>query len=174
MPYSIRRKDDPKTIGIAIYCPIPHYEKNVCSVLSGELNANTYITLILAGYFAARPVTVSASLRSMSSRYASPNAVKRLEKQTQSHAVCTVQTFQNPLSGPMLHLFSDYYLTLGYVVIIYDRHGLHRKFMKPFMGHIKFVYHPYTLFNILFAHLYSMREGIIQACNSDIADIMMD
>ena len=37
------------------------------------------------------------------------------------HAVCTVQTFRNAQTGPMLYLFVSYYHRLGWRVIVYDR-----------------------------------------------------
>jgi hypothetical protein len=40
-------------------------------------------------------------------------------------AVCTIQTFKNSLSGPMLLLFASYYLHLGWIVIIFDRCDRH-------------------------------------------------
>jgi hypothetical protein len=40
---------------------------------------------------------------------------------TKMHSVCTVQVFRSPYSGLYLYMFASYYLSLGYVVIIYDR-----------------------------------------------------
>ena len=46
------------------------------------------------------------------------------DKQLESkmHAVCTVQVFRNEQTGLYLYLFSHYYLSLGYMVIVYDRY----------------------------------------------------
>jgi len=64
------------------------------------------------------------------------------------HAVCAVQTFRNPLSGPMMHMFVRYYLSLGWRVIIYDRFGLHRDFVKGMFHVPGFDYYPYTVYQL--------------------------
>ena len=40
------------------------------------------------------------------------------------HAVCIVQTFRNPQTGPMLYLFVQHWYRMGWKVIVYDRFGL--------------------------------------------------
>jgi hypothetical protein len=60
------------------------------------------------------------------------------------HAVCTVQTFRNAQSGPMLYLFTAYYISMGWTVLIYDRFGFHREFLAEFIGTPGVYYHPYT------------------------------
>lgn len=145
-----------------MYCPIPHIKKDICHTLSNEKSTGTSVTLTFQGHFSRISFTANVTLRPLSLRYAAVNDVKKLEKQIQSHAVCTVQTFRNPLSGPMLYSFSEYYLSLGYVVIIFDKYGLHRKFVRPFLGHLKFAYHPYTIFNLLFLPVYPLSGNIIQ------------
>ena len=79
-------------------------------------------------------------------------------KTAEVHAVCTVQTFQNPLSGPMLYMFTRFYLELGWVVIVYDRFGAHRDFLSSLLDSQtdqRLKYYPYTLFQLLFPNTYN-------------------
>jgi hypothetical protein len=65
-----------------------------------------------------------------------------------THAVCTVQTFRNSQSGPMLYLFAAYYLLMGWSVVIFDRFGLHFEYLTSLRQHPGFYYHPYTIFQL--------------------------
>jgi hypothetical protein len=67
---------------------------------------------------------------------------------TRTHAVCTVQTFRNSQTGPMLYLFAAYHLLMGWSVIIYDRFGLHHEFIERLLQHPGMYYHPYTLYQL--------------------------
>ena len=62
------------------------------------------------------------------------------------HAVCTVQTFRNAQTGPMLYLFVSYYHRLGWRVIVYDRFGFHREFIEDLLPLPGFDYYNYTIF----------------------------
>jgi hypothetical protein len=64
------------------------------------------------------------------------------------HAVCTVQTFRNPQSGPLLYMFVVYYIKMGWTVIVYDRFGYHREFVEELLHWSGFHYHPYTVFQL--------------------------
>ena len=76
---------------------------------------------------------------------------------TIAKAVCTVQTFKNDLTGPMLSLFAQYYMSTGWLVILYDRFGQHKDFIEPllqgpFRGRL--LYHPYTMLQLIFPSVY--------------------
>jgi len=64
------------------------------------------------------------------------------------HAVCAVQTFQNPGTGPMLYMFVQYWYRVGWGVVVYDRYGMHRDFIKDMLHWPGFYYHPYTVYSI--------------------------
>ena len=64
------------------------------------------------------------------------------------NAVCAVQTFRNPQSGPMLFLFVKYYLEMGWHVIVYDRFGYHTEFLEELFHEPGFHYHDYTIMQI--------------------------
>lgn len=74
-----------------------------------------------------------------------------------AHAVCTVQTFQNVVSGPMLYMFTRYYLELGWVVIVYDRFGAHHDFLSALESQYneQLKYYPYTLYQLIFPDIYT-------------------
>ena len=61
---------------------------------------------------------------------------------------CTVQTFQNALSGPQLYLFATYYSSLGFQVVIYDRYGRHVEYIRGLVESHGVIYHPFTAYEI--------------------------
>jgi hypothetical protein len=71
-----------------------------------------------------------------------------MKKEKRPHAVCAVQTFRNPQTGPMLFVFVMYYQRLGWSVIIYDRLGAHREYFKDLNDLPGVFYHPYTLYQL--------------------------
>ena len=170
--------DNPKTIGIAIYCPISmdievgehSHRKSMeegffCRVLS---DYTTLITLKLrptsfsvpfdyAKYIASTNDELTSEAKSIP---ATPRILKTKEFYEEStghininnyrpHAVCTVQTFRNAQTGPMLYLFVSYYSKLGWKVIVYDRFGYHREFIEDLLSLPSFDYHNYTIFQIV-------------------------
>ena len=151
-------QDDPKTLGVTLYCPIPMNQKKLCVSLSKGITSGELKVSGSSGHSFLVPFT----MRSLESRYHLPKQQQRYNKQKQAHAVCTVQIFRNPMSGPMLALFVEYYLRMGYVVIVYDRGGKHREFVAAYLSSLKFVYRPYTAFNLLFPEQYNYRERNIQ------------
>jgi hypothetical protein len=72
-----------------------------------------------------------------------------------TRAVCTVQTFQNQLSGPALHLFVRYYLELDWIVIVFDRFGDHYPHISSLLSNERFFYFPITILTQLFPDLYN-------------------
>jgi hypothetical protein len=48
----------------------------------------------------------------------------------------------------MLYMFVQYWYRLGWGVIIYDRYGMHRNFVKDMLHWPGFYYHPYTVYSI--------------------------
>eukprot|EP01036_Dinobryon_divergens_P032366 gene32366-41935_t len=71
------------------------------------------------------------------------------------HAVCTVQTFKNSQSGPMLFMFVSYYHRMGWRVIVYDRFGLHWQFIKELLSLPGFDYYPFTVFQLVHPSKYN-------------------
>ena len=78
------------------------------------------------------------------------------------HAVCAVQTFRNPQSGPMLHLFVQYYLQLGWQVVLFDRFAFHREFLEDLMSQPGFHYHGYTVMQIAQPYKYNASYALAQ------------
>jgi hypothetical protein len=74
-------------------------------------------------------------------------------------AVCTVQVFHNALSGPRMFFFAQYYLLIGWNVIIYDRYGIHRSYLTEFINHPRLFYHPYTVLQLLFPNIYNSNSS---------------
>ena len=80
-----------------------------------------------------------------------------------ARAVCTVQTFRNDMSGPMLYLFIRHHLALGWVVIIFDRYGWHEEDVAPFLRtDERVIYYPYTLFQYYFPDIYNKAAALQQ------------
>lgn len=59
--------------------------------------------------------TVSLSVSAIEPARAAPPSVFQRDD-----AVCVTQTFRNEQSGPMLYMFVRHYLSLGWVVLVYD------------------------------------------------------
>jgi hypothetical protein len=159
--------DTPKTLGIAIYCPV---------ILDLDVGDFAFRSVMQPGYFcrslADEVAKVEVFLRKsdyllsdesppeekmLKSEIVTTPAAARLQevkdvslKDPRPHAVCTVQTFRNHQTGPMLFLFTKYYQRMGWRVIIYDRFGLHREFITPLLeeGLPGIDYHPYTIFQL--------------------------
>jgi len=164
--------DNPKTLGIAIYCPV---------LLDLDVGEWAFKAIMQPGYFCRsladeqakvevhlRPSAFSLSLDNytdivgpevadseIKAEITTTPAAPRLQevkeisqKDPRPHAVCTVQTFRNHQTGPMLFLFTMYYQRMGWRVIIYDRFGLHKDFVTPLLGLPGIDYHPYTLFQL--------------------------
>ena len=154
--------DTPKTIGIVVYCPItmdaeigeyafrntlpPGYFCRSISEHASEVEivlrssifrvpSDGIITHDLDGNFErveevkSTFTTAAAAARSL--------YIKELHAQHElprMHGICTVQTFRNSQTGPMLYLFASYHLQLGFRVIIYDRSVYTKCFSWAFMG----------------------------------------
>jgi hypothetical protein len=92
-----------------------------------------------------------------------------LSRSPSSHAVCTVQTFQNELSGPSLHLFARYYLELGWIVIIFDRFGDHFAHLSSLSPNGRLFYFPFTILTKVFPEIYGERYRSQQVLPSPTA-----
>lgn len=78
-------------------------------------------------------------------------------------AVCTVQTFRNAMSGPMLFMFIKHHLAVGWTVIVFDRYGWHEEVVKEFLDTDEAViYYPYTLLEFYFPDRYNMVSAKLQ------------
>jgi hypothetical protein len=78
------------------------------------------------------------------------------------HAICTVQTFRNAQSGPMLYAFIKYHIDLGWRVIVYDRFGLHKEYLKDLEGIDGLDYHPFTVLQMVNPTKYSTEYAASQ------------
>jgi hypothetical protein len=74
-------------------------------------------------------------------------------------AVCTVQTYYSPVSGPMLYLFAHYYYLIGFQVIIYDRYGRHQSFLQELIDSGKVWYHSYSAFELARPDVYTAERA---------------
>jgi hypothetical protein len=78
------------------------------------------------------------------------------------HAVCTVQTFANNQTGPMMYAFAAYYQLLGWRVVIYDRFGLHRDHMQPLLHLPGIDYYEYTVLQLAMPSKYNQQYKDLQ------------
>lgn len=112
--------------------------------------------------------TLPPLLASFSSALRTPAPITRQD------AVCTVQTYQNEVSGVKLLSWSLYYLSLSYSVIIYDRYAMHASYITPFLDSPRFqsrlVYIPYTVFEIWNPSYYNSFQRLRQVC-CDLTDL---
>lgn len=166
--------DTPKTLGIAIFCPV---------LLDLDVGEYAFKSIMQPGYFCRSLADEVAKVevflrpsdfivpydnysdiipseqkwedRELKAEIVTAAAAPRLQeikeyslKDPRPHAVCTVQTFRNHQTGPMLFLFTRYYQRMGWRVIIYDRFGLHKDFIAPLFGLPGIDYHPYTIFQL--------------------------
>lgn len=166
--------DSPKTYGIAVYCPLSLDEEigayserkrispgKVCRPLSD------FVVNVELSFTASKqkgPSKIDSSdpvntklIASFATNPASSRAVRVKESQRSNrpHAVCAVQTFRNPQTGPMLYMFAAYWIRVGWKVIIYDRFGQHREFLESLLHHAGLDYHPYTVFQLAMPNIYS-------------------
>eukprot|EP00596_Hydrurales_sp_CCMP1899_P008838 CAMPEP_0119039226 /NCGR_PEP_ID=MMETSP1177-20130426/8629_1 /TAXON_ID=2985 /ORGANISM="Ochromonas sp, Strain CCMP1899" /LENGTH=360 /DNA_ID=CAMNT_0007002873 /DNA_START=652 /DNA_END=1731 /DNA_ORIENTATION=- len=167
--------DSPKTLSIAVYCPVSldfeigeykftnsMQEGSFCRVLA---DYESTITLHLRESAFSVPLDyakydMSEKVEIVSEGKNNPAAARVLkvtdftdedrlsQSQYRPHAVCTVQTFRNAQTGPMLYLFVSYYHRLGWRVIVYDRFGNHKEFIEDLLQFPGFDYHPYTIFQL--------------------------
>jgi hypothetical protein len=71
------------------------------------------------------------------------------------HSVCVVQTFRNHMTPPMLYLFIEYYLSIGWNVILFDRHGFHQDLIRQrYHSNSSVIYYPFTINQLLFPDKY--------------------
>lgn len=171
-------QDTPKTFGLAIYCPI-----------SLDLEAGEYAFkgIMETGYYcralADSAAEVSIHLRPSpsssislsedvisSSIETNPSALRLMafkslskDEQNRVHAVCTVQTFRNKQTRPMLYLFTMYYQMMGWSVIIYDRYGFHKEYLSKIMHLPGVYYHPYTVFQLSAPNKYNSEHASKQS-----------
>jgi hypothetical protein len=126
---TLKKQDKPKTLGIAIYCPIllddefgPYLFKNTlvfgkyCRPFSEHImdvemhlkpSKNPSATEYLTASFRTNPTEDRAlKFREWS--------LTSAHQENRPHSVCTIQTFKNPYSGPMLYLFMKYYQLMGW------------------------------------------------------------
>lgn len=106
-------------------------------------------------HHAELPASVMSSL-SINVRTNDSPLTQELENQPyrKRDAVCVTQTFRNAHTGPMLYMFVQHYLSLGWVLLIFDRFGLHKEFLQDFIDTDDVHYHPYTAYQLLYPTIY--------------------
>ena len=72
--------------------------------------------------------------------------------------VCTVQTFHNEMSGPMLYMFALHYSKLGFQVVIYDRYGRHLEYIQELIEEYFVIYHPFTAYEVALPDEYNKEK----------------
>lgn len=167
-------KDTPFTLNIAVLCNIvaddctdsdfPNRDvKSMCSLFENAAIVVSKLIIYPTCGSTSNESTMDSVLtcNSSSSKEMLPLLIPDIWKREESEllhtvpAVCTVQTFLNSVSGPMLYMFTRYYLELDWVVIIYDRFGSHRTFLTDFLNHTRLKYFPFTMFQLMFPNTYN-------------------
>lgn len=65
--------------------------------------------------------------------------------------VCLVQTFHNSMTHSMLYLCIEYYLSIGWGIILFDRNGNHKDIINErYQSNNYIIYYPFTVFELLF------------------------
>jgi len=155
--------DFPRTVSVAVYCPIYPFHAMYMSKGSTPVSPTDICTAMQTAsdtytlYIPRPPQTRNRTSRVMNALSGvrgvfnySPSSRSRI-----SHAVGTVQTYVNPVSGMKLVIFARYYLSLGYTVLIYDRYGAHRSHLQPLFSEHNLVYAPYTVLQIALPSVYN-------------------
>ena len=110
-------------MGVAIVCALQSYQAT-CSQLNQKYSKFDLI-FTRQSNIRTTPTAIKYSLitsfKNKFSKYANFNPL-HAKLEGELHAVCTAQVFRNRQSGLYLYLFSRYYLSLGYMVIVYDRY----------------------------------------------------
>lgn len=146
------------TYGIVVNCPIVMEADNLIPDEKACLSLSTFATamiLVLEGSISS-PEDKDSDLRVQSKLTTTSNPVQRARQLEASdlklkyayarlRAVCAVQTFRSLQTGPSVFAFVQYYLLMGFSVVLYDRFGLHRKFIQSLLGESGFYYHPYIV-----------------------------
>lgn len=178
--------DNPKTLGIAVYCPVHldlevgeyefrkimepgffcrsisdhvvnyelHLRPSDFQILSDDVFEKHPDVFLNATLLPDKLKAQAAKVKSnqivgeFSTKPAAPRTQFIRDTNDRHHAVCTVQTFRNKQSGPMLYAFTAYYVAMGWQVIIYDRFGLHKEFLGDLIHQGPVSYHPYTVFQL--------------------------
>lgn len=157
-------------MAFAIYCPLPEKRKHICETLDTK-TVTSELRLYPVGwektYMAYPPYEyLGCSFISKKGRLAlpqvKPNMITGVSQSKGKQEgdnnpqflpstellVCTVQTFQNEMSGPMLYMFALHYSMLGFQVVIYDRFGKHLEFIQELIDTYYVIYHPFTAYEI--------------------------
>lgn len=130
-------KDTPKTLGLAIYCPVTQDMEMGERHFKAFMPEGAYCTP-LAKY----PTRIHLDIRASLAAFANSNVplIKadthvlpyQLKSQqlrelghSRPHGVCIVQNFVNSYTSHMLFLAVSFWQLLGFTVIVYDRWGAH-------------------------------------------------
>jgi hypothetical protein len=110
----------PKTIAIAVFCPL-RGNTSECAHKNSIISQAEIVIYGNGNYVMTVPLVVNDwHVSDDFSR--TRNSLAEIAAEKALHAVCTAQVFRNPYSGHYLYLFSSHYLSLGYLVIVYDRY----------------------------------------------------
>ena len=135
--------DKPKTLSVVVVCPI--HVLSFCAFLPG--NSFSFTMSFhrnssdppLVSYFTSNLTTAASTLPG-------------LQVEEPRDAVCTVQVYENEVSGVKLLSWSLYHLSLSYIVLIYDRYAMHAPILAPLLSEERYrgrlFYFPYTVFQI--------------------------
>eukprot|EP01033_Poteriospumella_lacustris_P013502 gene13502-9661_t len=161
-------KDTPKTLAIAVVCPVSldeeigAYEHGDRHMEAGRY-CNPIALRVVEGRLHLRPSTHTPSPppvevvneEIVGEFFSNPAKDRAFAIETmkndgryRKHAVCTAMTFTNKFTGPMLYMFAAYYQSLGWRVIIYDRFGSHYTFIQDLLHLPGIDYYPFTVYEL--------------------------
>lgn len=161
-------------MAFAIYCPLPKERKQICEILDTK-TVTSELRLYPVGWekthMAFPPYeylgcTFSSKKGRLDLQQIKPNMITSAQQFLPSTEllVCTVQTFQNEMSGPMLYMFALHYSTLGFQVVIYDRFGKHLEFVQELIDSYYVIYHPFTAYEIGLPDEYNAEKSKNAVC----------
>jgi hypothetical protein len=167
-------------MAFAIYCPLPPKRKQICDIMDTKA-VTSELRLYPVGwektYMAYPPYEYLGCIFSskkgrLELPQIKPNMIKSPSKQSPIPSVgnqqflpstellvCTVQTFQNEMSGPMLYMFALHYSMLGFQVVIYDRFGKHLEYIQELIDSHYIMYHPFTAYEVALPEEYSAEKS---------------
>jgi hypothetical protein len=159
--------DNPKTLAVILICPIQL--KPFCTSLEG----NSFAFTINFHRNSSDPSLVSYFTSTLTSSTPPPISGAQPPGQQPQDAVCTVQVYENEVSGVKLLSWSLYHLSLSYVVLIYDRYAMHASVIAPLLSQERYrgrlFYLPFTVFQTWNPAMYNSLQRQRQVLTSSPA-----
>ena len=161
-------------MAFAVYCPLSLKKRETCEVLNTKTVHNeirlypvgwekTYMAYPPYEYIISKFISKKGRLPL---KQVTPNLAaldsfseRNIMLASTEMLVCTVQTFENEMSGPMLYMFALHYSKLGFQVVIYDRYGKHLSFVKELIDRYFVIYHPFTAYEIALPDVYNAEQN---------------